>query len=384
MFRFLCRLSLKMIADWKKEILLVMLGIVISSCAVIKFTDSLSNFKRYYDDVKGTREERIFHENRVHFRFPDSRQLPEIVEKLKGQEGIRNVILKGDLEIVSGCDFPVAFYSSIPILTEHDNSIGRTPEHVQDGTIVLSYRALCGLEGRGPEPEEGIVVTYDETTEESPYTIFYSCDQKFPMAGQSYQIVGENFNFEENLLSLNDLMELDQMGKLSGLELIYIYDDDFGDSQMEQAKELIRSVRSWEDTYREQPENTLTVSDYLDMLSDLIIGVVLAVLNALFIYQSILKRRMPSYAVLKLLGLKNLRLRVIILLEMVAVFAVSYLIAVLLFLAYCGMTGDMLYNLRYSIGYSFCLLLTIYVLLSVVMTARLGRSQPFEAYVVNR
>ena len=123
MFVFLCRLSLKMIAEWKKEILLVMLGIVISSCAVIKFTDNLTNFRRYYDDAKGTREERIFYENRVHYRFSDARQLPEIVEKLQGQEGIRSVVLRGELEIVPGCGFPVAYYSSIPLLTEHDNNI---------------------------------------------------------------------------------------------------------------------------------------------------------------------------------------------------------------------------------------------------------------------
>lgn len=64
---FLYRLSLKMITDWKREILLVMLGIIISSCAVIKFTDNITNFQHYYYDTKGTREERVFYENRVHF-----------------------------------------------------------------------------------------------------------------------------------------------------------------------------------------------------------------------------------------------------------------------------------------------------------------------------
>ena len=385
MFQFLCRLSLKMITDWKKEMLLIILGIIISSCAVIKFTDSIANFKHYYDDVKGTKEERIFHENRVHFTFSDSDKLEEVVEQLKKEKGIQNVILKGNAEIVSGHDFAVATYSSIPILTEYDNSIGTTPEQVEDGTIVLSYESLCSLEGSTtPDSEDGVVSTYKETTEKAPYTVFYSCDQTFPMTGKSYQIVAENFNFEENLLSLHDFLELDKEGKLSGIELVYIYEDDFSDSQMAQAGELIHSFKPWQTTYIEHPDNTLSVSDYLDLMSNLIIGVILAVLNALFIYQSVLKRRMPSYSILKLLGLKNLRLQAIILFEMMVIFVISFTISVILFFLYCTITEELIYNLRYSVGYSFSLLLVIYVLISLIMTIKLIRKQPFEAFADNR
>ena len=106
-------------------------------------------------------------------------------------------------------------------------------------------------------------------------------------------------------------------------------------------------------------------------MSNLILGVILAVLNALFIYQSVLKRRIPSYAVLKLLGLKNFQLRAVILLEMLLLFS-------------CSFIGQLIYNLRYSIGYSFGLLLLIYVLLSLIMTIRLVKKQPFEAYSANK
>ena len=385
MFHFFCRLSLKMIIDWKREMLLIISGIIISSCAVIKFTDNITNFKHYYDDVKGTREERIFHENRIHFSFKDSDNLDEIVAQLKNKEGIQNVILKGSVEIIPGHDFAVASYSSIPILTEYDNSIGTTPEQVKDGTIVLSYGSLCSLEGRAaPDPEDGVVITYGEIAEKTPYTVFYSCDQTFPMAGKSYQIVAENFHFDENLLSLHDFLELDQKGKLSGIELVYIYDDGFSDRQMAQAEELIRSSKPWETTYKEHPDNTLSVSDYLDLMSNLIIGVILAVLNALFIYQSVLKRRIPSYSVLKLLGLKNLQLQAMILFEMMTLFALSFIISVIIFLLYCTIAGELIYNLRYSVGYSFSLLLIIYVLLSLTMTIKLIQKQPFEAFADNR
>lgn len=385
MFQFLCKLSLKMIADWKKEMLLIMAGMVICSCAVIKFTDNLTNFEHYYYDAKGTKEEQVFYENRVHFTFLDAENLPQAVEHLKNQEGIRNVILKGNCEIVSGHDFKVASYSSVPILTEHDNSIGKMPEQVEDGTIVLSFQALDSLEGSMPDiVEDEVVEILDEDPRQTAYTVFYSCGQKFPMAGRSYQIVAENFFFSENLLSLNDFMELDKAGKLSKVELIYIYDDSFSDSQMAEAEEQIRAVREWEDTYKEQPQNTLEVSDYLDLMGKSVIGVVLAVLNALFIYRSVLKRRLPSYSVLKLLGLGNFRLRAMLLIEMLVVFAVSYLSALVLFLCYCGVTGELVYNLRYSAGYSFGLLLAVYVLLSLVMTGKLVKKQPFEMYAADR
>ncbi len=382
---FLYRLSLKMIMDWKREILLVMLGIIISSCAVIKFTDNITNFQHYYYDTKGTREERVFYENRVHFSFTNSEKLDQVIKKLKEQKGICNVILKGNVEIIPGHDFAVASYSSIPMLTEHDNSIGTTPAQVEDGTIVLSYGTLCSLEGsRTPDPGDGIIVTYGEEPPKSSYTVFYSCNELFPMAGSSYRIVAENFNFEENLLSQNDFMELDRAGRLSDVELIYIYNDDFSSTQMAQAEELIRSVKPYESTYREQPDNTLSVSDYLDFMSNLILGVILAVLNALFIYQSVLKRRIPSYAVLKLLGLKNFQLRAVILLEMLLLFSCSFIVSIVLFLLYCSASEQLIYNLRYSIGYSFGLLLLIYVLLSLIMTIRLVKKQPFEAYSANK
>lgn len=387
MFCFLCKLSFKMIMDWKKEMALVMVGIVISSCAVIKFTDNISNFERYYRDVKGIKEEQIFYENRVHFSFNDSDKLTEVVEQLKNQEGIINVILKGTFEILPGKNFPVAAYSAIPVLSKHDNSIGEVPENVKDGTIVLSFSSLMNLEGMGTglEDEPGEVVeTEGEIVENSKYEIFYSCDQKFPIGKKLYDIVAENFNFEENLLSQNDFMELSKTEKFSDLELIYIYDEDFSDSQKTQAADLVQSIKPWERVYEEEPDNTLGVSEYLEFISDVVIGMILAVLNALFIYQAVLKRRMPSYSVLKLLGLKNFRLRVMILLEMLMAFLVSYSAAIVLFLLYCNITGELIYNLRYSIGYSFSLLLVIYTVLSAVLTRKLIKSQPFEAYIMNR
>ena len=267
MFRFLCKLSLKMIMDWKKEMILVMVGIVISSCAVIKFTDNISHFERYYWDVKGIKEEQIFYENRVHFSFNDSDKLTEIVEQLKNQEGIINVILKGTFEILPYKNFPVAAYSAIPVFSEHDNSIGEVPENVKDGTIVLSFASLMNL------------------------------------------------------------------------ELIYIYDEDFSESQKTQAANLVQSIKPWENVYEEEPDNTLGVSEYLEFISDLVICMVLAVL---------------------------------------------YSVAIVLFLLYCNITGELLYNLRYSIGYSFSLLLIIYIVLSVVLARKLMKSQPFEAYIMNR
>ena len=44
----------------------------------------------------------------------------------------------------------------------------------------------------------------------------------------------------------------------------------------------------------------------------------------------------------------------------------------------------MIYNLRYSLGYSFVFLLVVYAFLAVIMTVRLIAGQPFEAYVEQR
>ena len=145
MNRFLARFSWKMIKEWKKEILLVLLGIVICSCVVIKFTDGLTNFRKYYYDSKGTKEERIFYENRVHFSFDDTDQLEQVVEKLQNQDGIRMVVLKGNLELSTGKSFAVASYSSLPVFSVNDRAIGTVPEHLKDGTIVLSFAVLDGL-----------------------------------------------------------------------------------------------------------------------------------------------------------------------------------------------------------------------------------------------
>ena len=179
-------------------------------------------------------------------------------------------------------------------------------------------------------------------------------------------------------------MPLDTTGKIEDLELIYIYDNNFTRDQMIDAENLIRSIKPWNDSYKELPQNTLEISDYMDLMSDLIIGVVLAVLNALFIYQSLLKRRIYSYTVLKLLGLKNFRLQFMILLEMVIVFSVSFIIAMILFFLYCFLTGELIYNLRYSGGYSFLLLLIIYTLLSLIITKKLVKQHPFQIYANNR
>ena len=285
MFRFLCKLSFKMIMDWKREMILVMAGIIICSCAVIKFTDNLSGFERNYWDVEGTKEEQVFYENRVHFSYKDSDKLTEVVEQLKNQEGINNVILKGNMEIVPGAKFSVASYSSVPILSVHDLSIGKMPEKVVDGTIVLSYQALVDLVDMNMNSNIGgeVVEIQDGEIEKSEYKVFYSCDQQFPMGGKSYDVVSENSNFMENLLSQNDFIELCKTEKLSDLEVVYIYDEDFSDSQKMQAANIVQSIKPWESTYEEEIDNTLEISDYLDAMGALIIGMLFAVLNALFI-----------------------------------------------------------------------------------------------------
>ena len=383
---FLCKLSFKMLYEWKKEILLVMIGIIICSCAVIKFTDSFTNFENVYYDSKGSKEERIFYENRIQFTFNDVENITDIFEQLKNYDGINNVKLKGNYEIVSGKDFPVAVYSNIPNFSKHDTSIGSIPEKIEDGTIVLSFSALHALEGSVSSGTNlgDIVEIVDEVPQKTKYTVFYSCDQQFPIGNKSYDIVAENFYFPENLISQNDFIELEKTEKMSEIELIYIYNDSFSERQKDDVKQIVKSIRPYKSTYNEIMENTIGVSDYLNLMGSIIIGVVIAVLNALFIYQSVLKRRMSSYSVLKILGLKNIWLRIMIIFEMVIVFVLSYIVSVVLFIIYCGVTNELVYNLRYSVGYSFGLLLVIYFLLSLLVTRQMVKSQPIEGYLINR
>ena len=386
MNRFLARFSWKMIKEWKKEILLVLLGIVICSCVVIKFTDGLTNFRKYYYDSKGTKEERIFYENRVHFSFDDTDQLEQVVEKLQNQDGIRMVVLKGDLELSTGKRFAVASYSSLPVFSVNDRAIGTVPEHLEDGTIVLSFAVLDGLTA-----EQNLAAASGETIElqgdagkKNQYKSFYSCDEDFMLEGNPYHIVAENFYFSENLLSRNDFMTLSKSKNFHDLEVIYIYEDGFTEAKKKEIADWVGREKAYTDTYEETIENTLGVSDFLNMMGSLAIGVVLALFNMLFIYRSVLSRRLPSYSVLKILGVKNRTLLTMVLGEMIVIFLISFGIGTLLFLCYCKVSGEMIYNLRYSLGYSFVFLLVVYAFLAVIMTVRLIAGQPFEAYVEQR
>lgn len=363
MFYFTFKFIRSMIQENFKELCLVLLGITICLCLLVNYGDSLLTIENDYMDT--TDEEAVTDcINRVVFIFCDEEGLDEIIKQLMEQPGIHTVEAEGYVEGGS-----IRCGSRMPLMKKRECLTGSIPEELSDGQIITSHDLLAGG-GHDLQTMEGHDL---QTTRE-----FIAQGEKIRIAGRDFVNVAEIAGSQGHVVTIQDFIELYKESGSGGITLSYVYENGFTEEQKQEAETLIRVIQKPEKCY--EPDHSLEFSDFIDDCRTELLGLIIAALNALFLYVCLLKKRIPVYTVLKLQGLTNGRLRQMLLLEFLFIYLAACLLSAAAYGIFARVVGRQMTSFKEVYLYSTGCILVINLILFFLLTWKLVRRQPYELY----
>ena len=237
MMSFICKFISSMMRDCKKEICLVLLGMVLCLCLLINFAQNLFSFKSGYyalsdeDSVK-------FNHNIICFAFSDVSRLDEIARKVSEMPDVYGVYLYGSVRAGG-----IQCGTRLPLMEENRLLTGEIPEELSEGEIITSYAFSSGIKRDvQSNPDEEFTVKEDEGNDFSREYI--GSGETVCLDGKNFVNIAEISDPDGHIVTVNDFMELYRESGQSEVTLMYIYDDGFTQEQKQAVEDVITAVRS--------------------------------------------------------------------------------------------------------------------------------------------
>ena len=361
MFRFSIKFIKSMLWEWKKEICFVMIGIVLCVCVIINFADSFYSFTTMYWGAE-TKEDLSYNENRANYMFSGSDKLEEVVEEISKIEGVEEIYMtaetKDNIKILSG--------THMPRITKNGVMTGRWPEQLNEGEFIASLGELSNLRHSNPDNEA--------------LSDYMAAGETLTISGKELTCVAETGDIAEFILCQKDFLEICKLDKVDTIKMYYIYEDGFTEEKKQQVTECISKIKTPDSVEQQETMKGYELSEFIETTQSIILGAIIALLNAMFLYISILERRIPAYSILKLQGLSNMKLRIMLFGEFTVLFLLSFATGIGLYIATVKLSGGVLYNTLYSGLYTFLILFCINIVIFFLVSWKLVRRQPFEIY----
>ena len=361
MFIFSIKFIKSMLWEWKKEISFVVIGIVLCVCVIINFADSFYSFTTMYWGAE-TKEDLNYNENRMNYTFSGADKLREVVDDVRQIDGVEEVYLRGETE--EGIDILTG--TCMPRITENGVMTGIWPEKLDDGEFVASLKVLSDLRYASPDNES--------------LSDYMASGEKISISGKELVCVAETGDIDEFILSQNDFIEICNIDNIDRIDMYYIYEDGFTEIKKQEVTEKIKEIKTPVSIEQQETMKGYKFSEFMEQTQSLILGAIIAILNAMFLYINILERRIPAYSILKLQGLSNAKLRVMLFSEFILLFLLSFAIGICLYVVAVKISDGVLYNTLYSGLYTFLMLFCINMVIFAIVSWKLVRRQPFEIY----
>lgn len=209
---------------------------------------------------------------------------------------------------------------------------------------------------------------------------FVAKGEKVFVGGKDFINVAEVSGSEGHIVTVEDFIKLYKEKGQGGICLSYIYEKGFSGQQKEEIEKVITAIRQPEDTFISFYAGDVDFSDFTTESQSEFLGLVIASLNALFLYAYLLKKRIPIYTILKLQGLTNVRLRGMLLMEFLVIYLVACLLSGAVYVGFATMTGRQMVYTKSVYLYSIVSMFVINVILFLIITWKLAKKQPFELY----
>lgn len=371
MLYFSYKLIKSLLSDCKKELFFVFTGMVICLCLLINFADRFFSFDNGYGTVTD-KEAMEYLNNRIYFTFSNIDKVDDIVEQLKQISGIDAVYLQGNVGQAIQCG------TKLPLIKENELVTGSIPKQLSNGQIITSYTLLFD---RMPTNEAGeIITTTEEDTESLIGKEYLGVGEKFQIGSNTYTNVAEMNDPEGHIVTLDDFIHLYKECGQGGIDLFYVYKDGFTEAQKKDVESLVTSIKKPETIQPGIGHEEIDFSFFLETIRDLILGLIIASLNSLFLYAYLLEKRIQVYTILKLQGLTNFMLRGMLFLEFLFLYIISCVSSIIIYGIYSIICRNPWYHTEQICLYCFGIVFIINIFLFLIFTWKLVKRQPFEMY----
>lgn len=349
MLTFTFKFMNSMFRENKKEILFVLLGMFLCVFVVLNFADSALG-------TDYSSEKLAYENNRVIFSFSDVKNLERVMNEMAAEEGIENVLVRGTCMI----DMQKYIFQAgvrLPRIEEELVFNGGIPERLEKGEALIGY---ANVQESSLFPVVGDVCSFGD----------YSFKSMAMLGSYDFNAI---VNLEDFILLYNDYGS-------ETLEVSYIYKDGFTEKQKEHIKEVVEKQKEIENISEPEKLNGINWSVYVETFRDLILGMIIAVLNDMFLYAFILNSRISAYSVLKLQGVSNRRLLSMLFIELIVLYFIAYALAGIVYVLLGIAMGNAFYNTTQIYGYTFCSILGLNLIVFSGFVRKIIKPQPFEIY----
>lgn len=377
MIGFTFKFIISMFHSCFKEICLVLLGMVLCLSLLINYGDSLFTIENEYDNVSDD-EAVMYAQNCIYFTFSDVERMDEIVRQVKALPGVYGVYMEGNVGVDIRCG------TRLPLLKRKELLTGSIPKELSEGQIITSHDLLMDddsdIDDIIENSPDGELVILEGDMKETTGREFVAKGEKVFVGGKDFINVAEVSGSEGHIVTVEDFIKLYKEKGQGGICLSYIYEKGFSGQQKEEIEKVITAIRQPEDTFISFYAGDVDFSDFTTESQSEFLGLVIASLNALFLYAYLLKKRIPIYTILKLQGLTNVRLRGMLLMEFLVIYLVACLLSGAVYVGFATMTGRQMVYTKSVYLYSIVSMFVINVILFLIITWKLAKKQPFELY----
>lgn len=357
------KLIKSLFVDNKKEIFLIIFGFILCIGLITGVENNI--FSPEVKNIENTSEEFAdeFNNKTEYFLFSDVKDLDKVMEYLKNVKGIDGVFAENE-EDEKGAKIQCG--TRLMPVSDSDMVVGKIPKKLDDGQIILSKEKLSGVKFDGSDTKE--------QSDDGEQTEYIPAGEKIEISGSEFISVAETNLPEGNIVTENDFFRL--LNKSDGTQIMvsYIYDK-LSDTEKNGIAKKVKSIKNYEKTWSGISENSVDIMTFIQYSGQMIPGLILAVLNTLFVYSYLLERRIKIYSILKLHGITNKKLVMLLLNEFIVIQFISFLIV----LCGCSFKKNIV-RLRILCCYSEIVVFLISLFLFCIIIRKMFKKQPFELY----
>jgi hypothetical protein len=349
----------------KKEITLILCGMVISLCLIFHIGASFFSFTNTYLNTDST-DASEYQFNRIYFSFADSDKINKIVSTLTDNKYVKGVYLEAALDdgemIQTGTD--------MPYVVEDEVMLGHIPKTLKDGEIIVSYTILSNTGSRN-------ILRNGQEYSSSGYA---AVGDELIYGDKTYQVIAEMNDSNGNIVTIHDFYEIYHSLGDGAITLSYVFKDEMTDKEKNSLSYKINNIKEYENTWDGIYNQNIDWNYFFEMSKLEIIGVIIASLNTMLLYIYFLKKRIKNAAVLKMLGMKNRQIRGVWMLEYLLIYLTAVAVSVIFYKIYLRQSDVIYFKTTEIMMISILCIWGIYVTLFLLFTKKYVMKNPFELY----
>lgn len=357
MLHLMMRFIRSMIPHSYREMLLVLFGMVCSLFLLMSYVQTIFGFQNNYIGVSD-KEAVEYVKNIQYVQYKDSDGMEEIIRFLEEKDGIFGIEMNG---MIDGEAMQCGV--TLPYIEKGYFLLGTLPSRLEDGEIIISYS--------------------NRITRDDEESSIMNAGSAYFIGDQGYTIVAEVQSPEGHILSVNDFLQLYKKQGSGPIDFYYRYHDGLSKKEIRDIQRQMDGIKKPRQ-HRSIQNSRIDLSLFLDVSVVVIFGLLLTVLNYLFLYSYLIQKRLEAYSTLQLLGMTKQQMRFMLIIEMISLFVCAGVISVGGFMLSYYLNSGLNFRIKDTVLYSVGVLFLLTLVMSILFSYRAMRKNPCELYRLAR